>query len=217
LCQQYGRETLADFLCKFLCLKAQAPEVSDEQGITQAFKVLCTSQLHSHLVRDCPKTLEGLYEEFWKFIKAEVLHFCKLGQQRKVATENKSWRPFEYSKGKDGTPNFDAPHKQAIASTRMDVDLHKIGTKISSLCGKKAREKHMTPGEIISKPEVAIQAKAEAGAKIMDLFIPCSTWKTPTIAQGDCPIFLVTKKKITQKHNQPSTTPISKEVSHTSH
>jgi hypothetical protein len=57
----------------------------------------------------------------------------------------------------------------------MDVDLHKIGTKISSLCGKKAREKHMTLGEIISKPEVAIQAKAEAGAKIMDLFIPCST------------------------------------------
>jgi hypothetical protein len=33
----------------------------------------------------------------------------------------------------------------------------------------------------------------------------------------DCPIFLESKKKMTQKHNQPSTTAIVKEVSHTSH
>jgi hypothetical protein len=33
-CQQYERETLTDFFCRFLRLKAQAPEVSDEQAIT---------------------------------------------------------------------------------------------------------------------------------------------------------------------------------------
>jgi hypothetical protein len=38
--QQYERETLPDFLRRFLRLKAQAPEVSDEQAIRQAIKAL---------------------------------------------------------------------------------------------------------------------------------------------------------------------------------
>jgi hypothetical protein len=33
----------------------------------------------------------------------------------------------------------------------------------------------------------------------------------------DCPIFQDSKKKMTQKHNQPSTTTSAKEVNHTSH
>jgi hypothetical protein len=40
-CQQYERETLPNFFHRFLRLKAQAPEVSDEQAITQAIKALC--------------------------------------------------------------------------------------------------------------------------------------------------------------------------------
>jgi hypothetical protein len=39
-CQQYERETLPDFLRRFLRLKAQALEVSDEQAIRQAIKAL---------------------------------------------------------------------------------------------------------------------------------------------------------------------------------
>jgi hypothetical protein len=46
-CQQYKRETLLDFFCKFLRLKAQAPEDSDDQVITQAKS---TGQLHNYLV-----------------------------------------------------------------------------------------------------------------------------------------------------------------------
>jgi hypothetical protein len=34
-CSQYERETMSDFFRMFLHLKAQAPEVSDEQVITQ--------------------------------------------------------------------------------------------------------------------------------------------------------------------------------------
>jgi hypothetical protein len=67
----------------FLHLKAQAPEVSDEQAIGQAIKALCASQLHNHLVRERPRTLEELYDNFQKFSRSEVLHFRKLGQQRK--------------------------------------------------------------------------------------------------------------------------------------
>jgi hypothetical protein len=51
-CQQYERETLLVFFRRFLRLKAQAPEVSDEQAITQVIKALCAGQLHNHLVRE---------------------------------------------------------------------------------------------------------------------------------------------------------------------
>jgi hypothetical protein len=39
--QQYEWETLSDFFWKFLCLKMQASEVSNEQVITQAINVIC--------------------------------------------------------------------------------------------------------------------------------------------------------------------------------
>jgi hypothetical protein len=39
-CQQYERETLLDFFCRFLHLKEHAPEVSDEQALTQGIKAL---------------------------------------------------------------------------------------------------------------------------------------------------------------------------------
>jgi 3-methyladenine DNA glycosylase/8-oxoguanine DNA glycosylase len=129
--------------------------------------------------------LEEMYVEFQKFSRAEVLHFRKLGQQRKATIENESSRPLKYSKDKEDIPNFDAPHKQVHRLTRMDVDLQKIGSKFSGLHDKKARAKYMTPGEIISKPVVATQAEAKAGVKIKnDLFIACSTRKIPIIGQG---------------------------------
>jgi hypothetical protein len=59
-----------------------------------------------------PKNARGVVQRVLKVKRAEVLHFCKLGQQRKAANENKSSRPFKYSKGKEGAPTFDATHKQ---------------------------------------------------------------------------------------------------------
>jgi hypothetical protein len=64
LCQHYERETLPDFFRIFLRLKARASEVSDEQAITQAIKALRAGQLHGYLVREHPKMIEELYEEF---------------------------------------------------------------------------------------------------------------------------------------------------------
>jgi hypothetical protein len=111
-CQQYEKETLSDFFRMFLCLKAQAPEVMDEKVITQAIKALRVGQLHSHLVREHPKTLEELYDDFQKFSRSEVLHFCKLDQQRKVPKESESSRPTKYIKSKENTMSFDTSHKQ---------------------------------------------------------------------------------------------------------
>jgi hypothetical protein len=61
-CVQREKETLPNFYWRFLQLKAQAPEVSDEQVIAQAIKAVHAGPLHSHLVRERPKTVPELYE-----------------------------------------------------------------------------------------------------------------------------------------------------------
>jgi hypothetical protein len=83
-CAQRDKETLPEFDRRFLQLKAQAPEVSDEQVIKQAIKAQRAGPLHSHLVRERLKIVPELYDQFAKFSKSEVQHFRKLEQQRKV-------------------------------------------------------------------------------------------------------------------------------------
>jgi hypothetical protein len=85
-------ETLPNFLLKVLQLKAQAPEVSDDQIIAQAIKAMCVEPLHSHLVREWPKIVSKLYEQFTKFSKSEIHHFHKLEQQRKVSKPDEAPR-----------------------------------------------------------------------------------------------------------------------------
>jgi UDP-2,3-diacylglucosamine pyrophosphatase LpxH len=83
----------SNFYERFLQLKAQAPEVSDDQVIAQAIKVLCAGPLHSHLFREWPKTVAQLYEEFAKFDKSKVSHFRKLEKQRKGPKHDEASRP----------------------------------------------------------------------------------------------------------------------------
>jgi hypothetical protein len=56
-CVQKEREPLPKFYQRFLQLKAQTPKMSDEQVIAQAIKALRAGPLHSHLVRERPKTV----------------------------------------------------------------------------------------------------------------------------------------------------------------
>jgi hypothetical protein len=77
-CTQHEKETLPNFYRRFLQLKAQALEVSDIQVIMQAIKVWRVGPLHNHLVRDQAKIVPKFYEQFAKFSKLEVQHFCKL-------------------------------------------------------------------------------------------------------------------------------------------
>jgi hypothetical protein len=51
-CAQREKETLPNFYQRFLQLKAQAPEASDDQFIAHAIKALPAGPLHSHLVRE---------------------------------------------------------------------------------------------------------------------------------------------------------------------
>jgi hypothetical protein len=77
-CALWEKETLPNFYQRFLQLKAQTLEVSDDQVIAQAIKALHAGPLHSHLVRERPKTVSELYEQFTKFSKSKVHHFRKL-------------------------------------------------------------------------------------------------------------------------------------------
>jgi hypothetical protein len=61
-CVQKERESLPDFYRRFLQLKAQAPEVFDEQVIAQAIKTLRAGPLHSHFIQERPKIVLGLYD-----------------------------------------------------------------------------------------------------------------------------------------------------------
>jgi hypothetical protein len=78
-------------------VKAQALEVSNDQIIAQAIKALRTGPLHSHLVREQPKTVSELYEQFAKFSKSEIQHFCKLEQHGKFSNPDEAPR-FCYNK-----------------------------------------------------------------------------------------------------------------------
>jgi hypothetical protein len=69
-CTQRERESLPGFYRRFLQLKVQAPEVSDEQVIMEAIKALKVGPLHSHLVRERPKIVLELYDQFVKFSKS---------------------------------------------------------------------------------------------------------------------------------------------------
>jgi hypothetical protein len=89
-CVQKEKDTLPNFYQRFLQLKAQAPEVSDDQVIAQAIKTLRVGPLHNHLVRERPKTVPELYEQLAKFSKSEIQHFCKLEQQRKISKPNEA-------------------------------------------------------------------------------------------------------------------------------
>jgi hypothetical protein len=79
-CIQREKETVPNFYRRFLQMKAQASNVSDDQVIVQAMKALRVGPLYSHLVQERPKTVPELYEQFAKFSKSEIQHFHKLEQ-----------------------------------------------------------------------------------------------------------------------------------------
>jgi hypothetical protein len=66
--------------------------VSDEQVIVQAIKALRAAPLHSHLIRERPKTVSELYDQFTKFSKYEVQPFGMLKLQQKVAKPDEDTR-----------------------------------------------------------------------------------------------------------------------------
>jgi hypothetical protein len=153
-CTQYEKETLPNFYWRFLQLKAQTLDVLNDQVITQAINALRARPLHSHLVREQPKIVAKLYEEFAKFSKSEVLHFRKLEQQRKAPKHDEAPRPPGYNDNQRTYPkqvhnidsnsrgpsenwekNFGPPPQE---KARGALTTHQISTAWEGACQAKA-------------------------------------------------------------------------------
>jgi hypothetical protein len=162
--------------------------------------------------------LEELFDEFHKFSRAEVLHFRKLGQRRKSTNENESSRPFKYNKGKEGTTSFNMPHKQVH---NIDMD----GCRPPENWEKNFRppqpeseSRTCDPRGYRSQTRGGYTNRGHGRGRTQDMPLYCMFHERDTdYRMRDCPIFLEAKKKMTQKHSQPSTPRTAKEVNHTSH
>jgi hypothetical protein len=150
-------------------------------------------------VREHPRTLKKLYDNFQKFSRSELLHFHKLSQQRKTVNENEGSRPAKYSKSRENTSNFDTTNKQ----------VHSID---SDGCGPpKKWEKKFRPLWLESKsrtytprrdyhPRGGNSNRGGGRGQDQDRPLYCMFHERDADHQTrDCPIFLESKKKITQK------------------
>jgi hypothetical protein len=147
-----------------------------------------------------------------------VLHFCKLCQQRKTLNENEGSRPAKYSKSRESTSSFDTTHKQ----------VHSID---SDGCGPPENwEKDFRPPRLESEtrtynprrdyhhPRGGYSNRGRGWGRDPDRPMYYMFHERDTDHQTrDCPIFLESKKKMIQKHNQQPNPSTAKEVNHRSH
>jgi hypothetical protein len=175
---QREKETLPNFYRRFLQLKAQALEVSNDQVIAQAIKALHAGPLHSHLLRERPKIVLELDEQFAKFSKSEVQHFCKLEQQRKTSKPHKAPRLPCYN------------NSQCIASTQTVLGHQRIMRRILGHLRKKEIQGPPIKDSFGTIKEVAHQIMVVVATKVhthSNLHTACSTIIRLTIAQKIAP------------------------------
>jgi hypothetical protein len=91
LCKQKDKEPLQNYFRRFVHLRAQAPNVLDAVAINTAIVGLRAGQFRSHLMRERPKTIQRLYEEFEKYCRSDNdFRMCmeEQSQQKKSAKAN---------------------------------------------------------------------------------------------------------------------------------
>jgi hypothetical protein len=90
-CKQKDKEPLQNYFRRFVHLRAQAPNVLDAIAINAAIVGLRAGQFRSHLMRERPKTIQRLYEEFEKYCRSDNdFRMCmeEQSQQKKYAKAN---------------------------------------------------------------------------------------------------------------------------------
>jgi hypothetical protein len=98
----------------------------------------------------------------------------------------------------------------------MDAGPQKSGRKISGLHNPKIEIEPSTLEKSIITPEAATQVRERKGVKPRHTVVLYHE-RDMDHRTRNCPIFLESKKKMTQKQNQPLNPPPAKEVNHTTH
>jgi hypothetical protein len=168
-------------------------------------------------VREHSRTLEELYDNFREISGSEVIHFRKLGQQRKSINENESSRPAKYNKSKEGTSSFHTSHKQVHSIDSDGCGPSENWEKIFRPPRLESENKTYNLKRYHHHPRGGYSSRGHGRGRSQDIPQYCMFHERDTYHRTrDCPIFLESKKKMTQKHNQPSYTTSAKEVNHTS-
>jgi hypothetical protein len=185
--------------------------VLDDQVITQAIKALRAGPLHNHLVREWPKIVPELYEQFTKFSKLEVQHFRKLEQQRKVAKLDEAPRP-HYS---DNQRNYPKPvHSIDSDGYRPPENWKKNFRGPSQERNPRTFDQRCPQYNQRGRASNRGWGHSRGTYTMKPLHYMYHGSKTNHHTK-DCPIYLETKKKMEQDLAQPSHQLAPREVNHT--
>jgi hypothetical protein len=126
-CKQKDKEPLQNYFRRFVHLRAQAPNVLDVVAINVAIVGLRAGQFHSHLMRQRPKTIHCVYEEFEKY--------CRSDNDFRMCMEEKSQQKLTSLAKENGpipeTPRTPIPETCSALTVKMPrrTPIHRLTPK----------------------------------------------------------------------------------------
>jgi hypothetical protein len=167
---------IAQFLLKVSAVKSSISRSFRRSSHCSSHQIFA----HSHLIREPPKIVTELYEEFAKLSKSEVMHFRKLQQHKKHPSTTKLPCHLIQMTISAATP------KQVHNIDSDGVGLRRIRKIILDHLSKKEAREPLSKGQTNIIREGARQAKATVTAEAYthsSLHIACAMAVIPTTAQ----------------------------------
>jgi hypothetical protein len=104
-CKQKDKEPLQNYFRRFVHLRAQVPNVLDAVAINAAIVGLRAGQFRLHLMRERPKTIRRLYEEFEKYCRSDNDFRMCMKEQSQQKKSAKASQPSERELANPETPH----------------------------------------------------------------------------------------------------------------
>jgi hypothetical protein len=131
-----------------------------------------------------------------------VLHIRKLGQQRKIVNDNKCSNLAKYSKSRDNTLSFDTTHKHVHSIDSDGCGAPKNWEKNVRPPQSESESRTNNPRRDYHQPRGGYSSRGQGRGQDQDRPLYCMFHERDTDHRiRDCPIFLESKNKMTQKHN----------------